>query len=214
MVAKTRKIPLRSITVLLLSLAILPGIHPETIRFSAESVESVLASGKESTRLRGDARVQTERVEIHADEIELSGEDNRFVNARGGVYIHEKEKDLYLHGETLFYDREFDILKMSGDAILDDRGNDVLARAGIIENRGRDNISLIQIGVRILRTDLVARAELVRYERDTQILELSGQPVVYSDGDEYRAGRIIVDLETDDIRLEGRVQGLIQDRSQ
>ena len=204
---------MRKNRVLLLLLAFAGALgYAETIRFSADSVETILAAGKESTILRGDARVSTDRVEIRAEEIVLSGEDNRFVTASGGVFIHETQKDLYLTGDSLSYDREFDILRMTGNAVLDDRQNDVLARAGVIENRGEDNLALIQIGVRILRSDLVARAELVRYERNTEILELTGQPVVYSEGDEYRAGRIVVDLETDDIRLEGRVEGLIQDR--
>ena len=201
------------ILVLLFLLGTIIQAGAETIRFSADSVESVLATGKESVRLRGSARVQTNRVEVTADEIVISGDNNRYIDARGSVFVYEKEKDIRLVGDRLFYDRTLDILRITGNAMLDDKRNDIVARAGVIESRGQENLSLIQIGVRILRTDMAARAEIVRYDRNRDILELTGQPVVFFEGDEYRAGRIQVDLKTDDILLEGRVQGTIVERS-
>ena len=66
-----------------------------------------------------------------------------------------------------------------------------------------------QIGVRILRDDLTARSEFVRYDRDRNVLELSGYPVVFWKGDEYRASRISIDLDRDEIELEGGVEGTV-----
>ncbi|MFP4432014.1 MAG: hypothetical protein ACLFPV_12255, partial [Spirochaetaceae bacterium] len=47
------------------------------------------------------------------------------------------------------------------------------------------------------------------YRRETEVLELSGLPVVFWKGDEYRAARIVVDLQQDEISLEGDVRGRI-----
>jgi len=184
----------------------------EDIEFSADSVESYFTEGRESVQLQGNAFIRTDRVEIRAQEIVLSGTNNRFVTATGSVFVYERQKDLRLTGDELSYDRTFDILRVRGNGVLEDRQNDIVARGSLIENRG-DDLSLIQIGVRILRPDLSARADLVRYDRQGRILELTGQPVVYSDGDEFRAARILVDLDTDDIRLEGGVQGRIMDEN-
>ena len=69
--------------------------------------------------------------------------------------------------------------------------------------------SRVQIGVRILKTDLVCRSEYARYLREQDRLELSGMPLVNWKGDEYRALRISIDLEEDTIRLEGDIHGTV-----
>jgi lipopolysaccharide export system protein LptA len=42
------------------------------------------------------------------------------------------------------------------------------------------------------------------------LLDLEGFPVVYKGDDEFRADRIRVDLETDDVIMEGSVAGTIR----
>ena len=66
------------------------------------------------------------------------------------------------------------------------------------------------MSVRVLRDDLTARAQFLRYRRNDDVLELSGFPVVFWDGDEYRARRIVMNLETEEIELIGQVQGSVQ----
>ena len=70
-------------------------------------------------------------------------------------------------------------------------------------------ITIIQIGVRILKEDMASRSEFARFKREEEILELSGLPFVFWKGDEYRAARIIINLDTDEIRLEGEVRGTV-----
>jgi lipopolysaccharide export system protein LptA len=41
-------------------------------------------------------------------------------------------------------------------------------------------------------------------------LDLSGFPVVFKKDDEFRADRIRVDLDTDDVSMEGAVSGTIK----
>ena len=55
----------------------------------------------------------------------------------------------------------------------------------------------------------MCRSEFARYNRNDDILELTGMPVVFWKNDEYRALRIIVDLDKDEITLEGKVSGSI-----
>ena len=188
-------------------------VHAEPLRFSADRVESVLASGREVTRLIGNARISTPRVTIQANTITISGEGNRFLEAQGQVIIQELRRNIRLSGDHLNYDRTLDVLRIRGNGILEDQRNNTLVRGSIIEHRGEENIAVIQIGVRILRDELTARADIVRYDRNTDTLELLGQPVVFSKGDEFRASRITVDLTTDDFRLDGMVQGTIRERN-
>lgn len=185
----------------------------EPLRFSADRVESLLASGREVTRLIGNARISTPRVIVQANSITISGDGNRFVEAEGGVIIQELQRSIRLSGDQLHYDRTLDIVRIRGNGLLEDQSNSTIVRGSIIEHRGQENLVIVQIGVRILRDQLTARADIVRYDRNTDILELLGQPVVFSEGDEFRAARITVDLNTDDIRLDGMVQGTIRERT-
>ncbi len=92
---------------------------------------------------------------------------------------------------------------------MEDIKNEVIVKGNFLEYMGNDETCLIQIGVRILKDDMVCRSEFARYNRNDDILELTGMPVVFWKNDEYRALRILVDLDKDEITLEGKVTGSI-----
>ena len=52
------------------------------------------------------------------------------------------------------------------------------------------------------------------YYRDRNVLELTGMPIVYRKDDVFRASRITVDLDTDEISMEGVVQGSLLSKNQ
>jgi len=66
------------------------------------------------------------------------------------------------------------------------------------------------VGVRIFKDELVCRSQYALYRRTEKTLDLTGLPVVFKDGNEFRADRMRVDLETDDVVMEGSVSGSIQ----
>ena len=101
------------------------------------------------------------------------------------------------------------LVRIQGDALLIDHDNEMVIKGGFLEHWERRDETLIQIGVRILSEDLVARAQFVRYDRGEQTVTLSGLPVVTWQGDEYRAARIFIDLDEDRIVLDGAVSGQI-----
>ena len=57
----------------------------EEITFSAETMSGRAGSKEDTTKLSGNARVQTETIEIRADSIELSGKEFRYVGASGNI---------------------------------------------------------------------------------------------------------------------------------
>jgi ABC-type multidrug transport system fused ATPase/permease subunit len=69
------------------------------------------------------------------------------------------------------------------------------------------------VAVRILKDKLACRAEYALYRRKDNELELTGSPSAYKDGDEYKATRILVNTDTEDIRLEGEVSGSVSDKA-
>jgi lipopolysaccharide export system protein LptA len=181
----------------------------ETFEFSGDRVSMSLAEGRQRTLLVGNAWVRSDATEISADEIELLGDDYRFAVCRGNVRVEDEEKGILLRSQNLFFDRERKISRVEGYAEMEDRKNEVVVKGGYLEHRDEEDLTIIQIGVRIFREDMACRAEFARYRRGEDILELSGMPVVFWDGDEYRATRITVNLETEEFDLEGDVSGAI-----
>ena len=202
------------LALLLLALALTPTLQApaqegDSFSFSGDETSIVLAEGRERTRLVGNARVVSDATTIEAGEIELYGEDFRYVLCTGGVNVVDEENDLYFSSGELFYDRESELTRARYRVVLEDRENEIVVKGGFVETRENGAYVQAQIGVRILRDDLTARSEFVRYDRDRNVLELSGYPVVFWKGDEYRASRISIDLDRDEIELEGGVEGTV-----
>jgi lipopolysaccharide export system protein LptA len=99
------------------------------------------------------------------------------------------------------------MIRFQENAIMEDKENEIVVKGGLIETWEDDEITIIQIGVRILKKDMVCRSEFARYLRKEDKLELSGMPRVIWKGDEYKALKILIDLENDEINLEGNVKG-------
>jgi lipopolysaccharide export system protein LptA len=181
----------------------------ETLSYSGDSLITVLAEGNKRLLLTGNARMQTEDVVIRADRIEVYGSDLRYALCTGNVRVVDTKRGLDLTSQQLFYDRQLKISRISGNAVMADLKNELVVKGGFIEDRDAEQLTVVQIGVRILKKNLVCRAEFARYYREKNTLELSGMPWVTRDGDEYRAGRITVNLDTEEIALEVDVKGEI-----
>ena len=182
----------------------------ERFSFSAERMETVLAEGRERTLLTGNVTLVADDFEITADRIELYGEDLNFALSEGGVRVVQPEHGIELVSEALLFDRQERVVRIQGEALLIDHDNEMVIKGGFLEHWERRNETLIQIGVRILSEDLVARAQFVRYDRGERTVTLSGLPVVTWQGDEYRATRIFIDLDEDRIVLDGSVSGQLE----
>ena len=185
-------------------------IMGSTFTFRADSMSGGRATGREITVLTGNAEVLSDTFLLRADRIEIHGNDNRFIEGIGNVLGHEIEKDIFFRTDRLRYDRVLRTARLEGNSTLEDRENQVVARARFIEFDDINEIAVLQVSVRLFRDNLVCRAEHAVYNRIEQTLQLSGFPVVHKNGDEFRADRIMVDLNTNDIVMEGDVRGSIR----
>jgi lipopolysaccharide export system protein LptA len=180
-----------------------------TMSYSGDSLVTAFAEEGKRLLLTGNARIQTEDVVIRADRIEVYGTDLRYALCAGNVRVVDAKRGIDLTSQQLFYDRQQKISRITGNAVMSDLKNELVVKGGFIEDRNEEKLTIIQIGVRILKKNLVCRAEFARYYREKNSLELSGMPWVTRDGDEYRAGRITVNLDTEEIALEVDVKGEI-----
>ena len=151
--------------------------------------------------------MRSDDVLISADQIELLGEEFTVAIATGSVHVVDAKRGIDLLAANLWYDREAKIARIRGAAEMADLANEIVVKGGFLEDRDAEGLTIVQIGVRIFRKDLVCRSEFAKYWRDKKILELTGMPWVSRKGDEYRATKITVNLDTEEIVLEGSVEG-------
>ncbi len=197
------------VAVLAMAAAALPA---ESFQFSGDTTSMSLAEGGQHALLTGHGRIESQDLRITADRIELFGKDFVYARAQGNVRVVDARRGLDLTSDDLFYDRDRKIARVRGNATMADVKNEMVVKAGFIEDRDTEELDIIQIGVRIFKKDIVCRAEFARYQRDKKILELSGMPWVSKGGDVYQAARITVNLDTEEISLEGEVQGTLEDK--
>ncbi len=195
----------------LLFTAVAVSAQNGNISFSADRMSGTSGKKDSVTILEGNARVQLDTLFITGDRIELSGKDFRHVLAEGNISGEDPEKGFSFSSDRLIYDRETEIASFQGNATLRDTENDVETSAGLISYNQKTEVALLQIRVMLKRGNIESESEFAVYRRTLSRLELSGSPRVKRSGDEFAADRIMVDLETDYISLDGSVSGTLQE---
>ncbi|GHV94238.1 hypothetical protein AGMMS50293_05580 [Spirochaetia bacterium] len=178
--------------------------------FKADKMSGSKALGREVTILAGNAEVRSDNLLLRAERIEIQGDDNQFIDCTGSVWGMEEEKEILFQADRLRYDRTLKIARLEGNSTLEDKKNEIVARGRFIEYDDNAEVTVFQIGVRLFKDDMVCRSEYAVYRRTEKLLDLSGFPVVFKKDDEFRADRIRVDLDTDDVTMEGAVSGTIK----
>jgi len=190
----------------------------ETFTFSGNSTTISMGENRRRTILNGDARISSEDLRIKADRIELYGDDFRYARCEGAVKVRNSAQKISLTGDNLFLDRKLNKLRSPSYTEMVDLKNEIVIKSGYMEHFDEENYSVFQIGVRILKATedgrMVCRSDYARYDREADTLELSGSPVVHWKGDRYSAVRITINLETDEIEMEGNVEGEFTSKTQ
>jgi lipopolysaccharide export system protein LptA len=197
--------------VLFAAITILPTVA-DTFTFKADRMSGGRAAGKETTLLTGNAEVHSDSLILKANQIELQGDNNQFIDCSGDVWGMEEDKNILFLTDRLRYDRKLKIARLEGNSTLEDRENEIVAKGRFIEYDDQNEITVFQISVRLFKDDMVCRSEYAVYRRQAKLLDLTGFPVVFKKNDEFRADRIRVDLDTDDVTMEGSVSGSIKEK--
>jgi len=182
----------------------------DVFSFKADRMSGTKAIGKETTILVGNAEVRSNSLLLKANRIEIQGENNQFVDCSGGVWGFEEEKNILFFTDRLRYDRKLKIARLEGNSTLEDRKNNIVAKGSFIEYDDQAEVTVMQVSVRLFKDDMVCRSQYAVYRRTEKLLDLTGFPVVFKKDDEFRADRIRVDLDTDDVTMEGAVEGTIK----
>ena len=185
------------------------SLFAEKITFSAGSMSGQAGDSSATTTLSGGAFVQTSSIEISADSIELSGDDYRFIKASGNVKGKNLETKMEFSCEYMGYDRQTKVANLQGSVNLVDTENDVKADAQLIEYNQNTNIAVLQVGITLTQKKNVCTAAYAVYQKNEQLLEISGNAQVKQENDTFRAQQITLDLDTQSITLSGNVKGSV-----
>ena len=183
----------------------------EKITFSSDSMFGKSGSKSDETKLFGNACVKTETMEISADEITLSGDNFRFIEAVGNVRGKNYESKMDFTCGTMKYDRTTKVANLEDSVHLIDIKNKVTADAQMIEYDQETDIAIMQMNVNLKQKNNLCTCSYAVYKKKAQRLEMSGNPKIVQDDDTFRAQEITLNLETQEITLDGRVQGAVTD---
>lgn len=186
-------------------------IFPEEIKFQADSMTGVSGSKTDETKLQGNAFVKTASMEIKADSIVLNGEDFRYITAEGSVEGKNLETKMDFTCGRLQYDRQTKLARLEDNVHMIDIENEVTTDAQIIEYNQNKEIATMQIGVTLKQKNNTCTAAFAIYRKGAQMLEMSGNPKIVQGDDTFRAQEIILNLDSQEITLSGRVSGTVTD---
>ncbi|MGP1587764.1 MAG: LptA/OstA family protein [Treponemataceae bacterium] len=190
------------------------SLFAEKITFSADKMIGSTGKKSEFSKLSGNAFIKTESLEIRADEIILAGEDFRFITAYGKVSGKSSESNFDFTCEQMDFDRETEIVMLKGNVILFDKENDVKASAQLIEFNQKTEIANMQIEVQLLQKKNTCTGANAVYNKADQTLVLTGTPQIVKDQDTFKANEIIMNLNTEEITLGGKVRGSVTNETE
>ncbi len=185
------------------------GAGAETWRFSADQVFSTQSGDNPRTTLDGNARVESDNMVISASHLVLGGKDYKNISGENDVSLMDTERGITVSSGRFDYDREAKIIRFREQVSLIDEEKGIVIRCESLNLQEENDLVIMQVSVRLIKEDTVCRGEFATYWMNDNILEISGRPVVWRKDDEYRADRIHVNLDTDEITMEGAVAGAL-----
>lgn len=194
---------------LILVLSVFASLSAEKIIFSANSMTGKSDDSNGETKLEGNAYIKTESMEIKANSIILSGEDYRYIKAEGAVSGVNSESHMEFTCDNMSFDRTTKVATLEGNVSLIDKENDVKANAQIIEYNQETDVAVLQIKINLTQKENVCSGAYAVYQKKEQLLELSGNAQIKKNSDTFRAQLITLNMETQDITLDGNVKGSI-----
>lgn len=186
-------------------------LFAEKITFSADSMSGIAGDKATKTSLIGHAFVKTADMEISADEITLDGDDFRFITAVGTVSGKNTKSNMDFTCGKMSFDRTTEVALIEDTVHLVDNENNVTIDAQLIEYNQKTEIAVMQINVTLKQKDNTCTSAYAVYRKKAQMLEMSGNPKIVQGDDTFRAQEITLNLDTQEITLDGRVSGTVTD---
>ncbi|MDD5972474.1 MAG: LptA/OstA family protein [Spirochaetales bacterium] len=202
---------MKRIVLLILLASLSFNLISSPVTFSGGYSKVSLKEGRKTVSLTEGATVTAEGMKITASTITLQGDDYSQVECSGKITIEDKEKGLLIKTSNLYYDRSGERLIISTWCEVSDSINELEASSFAVNYDLKEEILSLEMSARLLKnTDsgiLSARAEKITFNRKTNTLILAGNASVNWNNNNYQAALISIDIDTQEINLEGKIQG-------
>lgn len=185
------------------------GLEAESWRFSANELRKVDKEDESRTVLSGNAHAESDTMSINARQLELSGKDHEYISGSDKIAFINNEKKIEVNSEHLEYNRVTGVVGFRERVILIDEKNSVIVHCESLDFQQKEDLIIMQILVRLIKDDTICRGEFATLWINENMLEISGHPAIWRGDDFYRADRIRINLDTDEIELEGAVEGTL-----
>lgn len=197
---------------LVITIFLIQSISAEKILFRADSMTGNTGDATSKATLLGNANITTETMEIFADKIELSGDNYRYVKATGNVSGSNNEKKIDFTCGELLYDRKNKYATMQESVHLVDKKNETVANAELMDYDENHDTVVMQISVAMQQKDNICSSSYAIYNTESRLLFLSGNPQLTQGKDTFRAQDITLNLDTNEVTLDGRVRGTVSSK--
>ncbi|HOI98413.1 MAG TPA: LptA/OstA family protein [Rectinema sp.] len=179
------------------------------IVFSANTVQGVIAKGKENTILMGSVHVTTGSLTITADRIDLSGEDYVNVVCLGNVTVLDTEKGFSLVAEKLNYHRDTEIGIAQRKVYVNDTKNNTIIEAEWLRFDQKQSIFEAAVTVQVRKEDMSISSEYALYNRDTEEIWLHGGAIAVTEDGVLKGDVISSSSDWSKLKISGEVSGTI-----
>lgn len=205
---------MKKIKTLLLLIFISASLFASDISFNGGYTKISMKEGLESITLENPAFVSIDNLTLSANKISLIGKDYNTIQCEGKVEINDIERGITILCQSLFFDRSTNTISIVGGVEIDDTTNSLHATALQLEydiDKGKMDMS-VEVNLLHIANDSVMKCscDSLLYDRENNFLVLLGNSTVNWNNDEYRAEAISVDMDNNEISLEGSIEGTIQ----
>lgn len=204
-------IPLLLGLLLIASTSVLFGSDKEPISFRGGFTRAVMKEGQESIILSQGAMVSTGDILFKATTIELIGANARYITATGAVSIIDKVNNIEITCSEISFDRTKEQMIADGWIEIQDLKNEVIASGAYLSYDVSEGIIKLQIVAKLLHHTssgpMICRADSITFNRNTRQLMLVGNTSVEWKGDSYKAMVTTINLDTEEIIMEGTITG-------
>ena len=204
---------MRSSFILLLIVLVSLSLCADDISFSGGYSRAMMNKGRKELLLSENANVSVGSLSIDASSISLSGRDYESVTCSGNVRVADPDEGFSMKTQKLFFDRQQNRLLITSWCEISDTKNELEASAASLSYDIDSKELLLEMRVRLIAITedgiLSGSAESASYNRESNVLILSGGATVNWKGDTYKAQLITVDIEKSEIHLDGRIEGTI-----
>lgn len=192
-----------------------PTLHgaSDPISFQGGYTRAVMKEGRESIILSEGAVVSSGSITLEAQTIEIIGSGARYISGSDSVRITDTENNLTILCSSISFDRETEQLLADGWVEIQDLENEVMASGAFLSYGRLEGIMRLQVAAKLLHhTDsgpMVCRAHSIEYDRNAMRLLLVGNVSITWKTDQYEASSAMVNLETEEIIMEGGIKGTV-----